>query len=99
MNGRFLYWYQPFGSGVVGVELLTDGTMTLVPRVPFPSSAILAAILNPEGSSILYEISRTDVSIGLSDIQSDGSLTQRGQPVSIQAPPGYTPNGACVLYR
>jgi len=83
----------------MGTEVRTDGTLALIPGVPFSSSSIVATLVNPEGTSILYEISRTDVSIRLLDIQSDGSLTQRGQPVIVQAPPGYTPNGACVLYR
>lgn len=99
VSGRYAYWHQPFGGGLVGVEVLANGTLMLVPGVPLPSNPILAALMNPDGTRILYEVSKSDVSIRLLEINADGSLTQRGQPVMIQAPPGYTPNGACVLYR
>jgi hypothetical protein len=92
-GGLHAYAGMPFGPAIAAFELSPGALPSEVPGSPFPAQPSVAELLAPEGTPLLYQITRENRNIQTFTISGSGELTALGSPVPVTDRWGRVPNG------
>jgi 6-phosphogluconolactonase (cycloisomerase 2 family) len=93
-DGLHAYVGFPTETAIAGFGLSPGALPASLPGSPFPAQARVVELVAPEGTPLLYEITRDSRSIQAFTISDFGELTALGSLITVTDPRGRVPNAA-----